>query len=99
MQALIDIDEWRENFSEDAGGSVAPPVLATDNEASFCKSEKEIREYMDDKLIVVYVAHSYLAQEDQEPNNNELITTLTPIVEKQLDFRLHKNVNALIQEV
>ena len=54
---------------------------------------------MDDKLIVVYVAHSYLAQEDQEPNNNELITTLTPIVEKQLDFRLHKKVNALIQEV
>ena len=50
-------------------------------------------------MIVVYVAHSYVAQEDQEPNKNELITSLTPIVEKRLDFRLHKNVNALIQEV
>ena len=54
---------------------------------------------MNDKMIVVYVAHSYVAQEDQEPNKNELITSLTPIVEKRLDFRLHKNVNALIQEV
>ena len=51
---------------------------------------------MNDKVVVVYAAQSYLSQDDQEPNNNELITSLTPIVEKRLDFRLHKSVNALI---
>ena len=62
-------------------------------------NEKEMREYMANKVIVIYVAESYVAQEDQEPNANELITYLSPIIQKSLDFRAAKTVNALISEI
>lgn len=58
-----------------------------------------MRDYMQDKMIVVYVADSYVAQEDQTPNENELITYLTPIMTKRLDFRLSKTVNLLVKEI
>ena len=50
LPEVINIDTWRESFSEDAGRIKA--ISDTQNEASICKSEKEIREFMDDKLIV-----------------------------------------------
>ena len=59
-----------------------------------------MRDYMQDKMIVVYVAESYVAQqENQAPNENELITYLTPIMTKRLDFRLSKTVNLLVREI
>ena len=54
---------------------------------------------MANKMIVVYVAESYVAQEDQKPNENELVTYLNPIIKKTLDFRASKTVNTLISEV
>ena len=58
-----------------------------------------MRDYMNDKMIVVYVSESYVAQEDQVPNENELITFLTPIMSKRLDFRLSKTVDLLVKEI
>ena len=103
----ITVETWREKYYEEEGlsdGSSAATAASSSSSGAqsasviepFCKSDDEIREYLNDKVVVVYVAQSYVAQEDQEPNNNELITSLTPIVEKRLDFRLHKYVNALI---
>ena len=37
--------------------------------------------------------------DEKDANENELITFLTPLVEKSLDFRSSKSVNTLIQEV
>ena len=54
---------------------------------------------MSNKVIVVYVAESYVAQEDQEPNENELVTYLNPIISKTLDFRAAKTVNAMVSEI
>ena len=50
-------------------------------------------------MIVIYVSESYVAQEDQTPNENELITYLTPIIEKRLDYRTSKSVRARVQEI
>ena len=58
-----------------------------------------MRTYMSNKVIVVYVAESYVAQEDQEPNENELVTYLNPIISKTLDFRAAKTVNAMVSEI
>ena len=58
-----------------------------------------MRTYMSNKVIVVYVAESYVAQEDQEPNENDLVTYLNPIISKTLDFRAAKTVNAMVSEI
>ena len=58
-----------------------------------------MRNYMKNKMIVVYSAESFVAQEDQKPNENELITYLKPIIKKTLDFRASKTVNAIISEI
>ena len=55
-----------------------------------------MRLYMADKTVVVYTEASYVSQTDQEPNENELVTYLTPIVEKRLDYRLSKIVNTVV---
>ena len=59
-----------------------------------CRTDEEMRNYMRDKRIVVFSAKSFLSEENSQPNENELVTYLTPIVEKQLDFPLQKSVKA-----
>ena len=68
----------------------------SDIDYSKCKTDAEMREYMTDKTIVVYAEASYVSRTDQEPNENELVTYLTPIVEKRLDYRLSKIVNTVV---
>ena len=73
--------------------------VGTSEEEPYCRTNDQIRAYMLDKRIVVYTAQSFLSEESKSPNENELVTYLTPILEKRLDFRLHKSVNAVMQEV
>ena len=68
----------------------------SDIDYSKCKTDSEMRLYMADKTVVVYTEASYVSQTDQEPNENELVTYLTPIVEKRLDYRLSKIVNTVV---
>lgn len=84
---------------KEANANVIPRQLQETPAETECKSDYEMRKYFQDKVIVVYVAESYVAQDDQIPNQNELITYLNPIVTKQLDFRLSKSVNMLVKEI
>ena len=53
---------------------------------------------MKNKSIVVFATESFVKEEDQEPNNNEVQHYMVPIAEKRLDFRYHKNIGAQIEE-
>lgn len=60
-----------------------------------CATAKEIREYLQDKSIVVYSSRSFV-KEDSESGKNELVTFLEPVADKRLDFKYHKRVEAVI---
>ena len=55
---------------------------------------------MQNKSIVVYVSYSYLNQAYYSNTNDaDLVKFLTTLVEKRLDFKLSKSVNANIKEI
>ena len=72
-------------------------AAATTVESNECATAQEIRDYLQDKSIVVYSARSFV-KEDQEKGSNELITFLEPVADKRLDFKYHKRVEAVIQK-
>jgi hypothetical protein len=42
--------------------------------------------------LVVLATKSFVKEEGQEPNKNELVSYLVPLAEKRLDYRYHKEV-------
>ena len=63
-----------------------------------CRPIDEIREYLRDKTIVVFATESYVEDEVIEANNRKVISSLTPIIEKRLDFASHKEVKIEVVE-
>ena len=64
-----------------------------------CESENLFLDYFLDKTIVVFATESFIKEEDQEPNKNEVQSYMVPIAEKRLDYRAHKNIGAQIEEI
>ena len=85
--------------------SVASPqvgdVLETETTATYefkCKSEDEIRDYLKDKSLVIFATSSYIETEVVEENNREVITSLSPIITKRLDYTYHKVMEVEVEE-
>ena len=60
-----------------------------------CASAQEIREYLQDKTIVVYATQSFVRESTDSDKGNEIVNYLEPLVEKRLDFKYHKSVEAV----
>ena len=85
--------------------SVASPqvgdILETETTATYefkCKSEDEIRDYLKDKSLVIFATSSYIETEVVEENNREVITSLSPIITKRLDYTYHKVMEVEVEE-
>lgn len=65
-----------------------------------CKSENEIRKYLENKTIVVFATESFVKEDtNAETNKNELVSFMVPIAEKRLDFKYHKEIIVQVEEL
>ena len=64
-----------------------------------CEAEQLFLDYFLDKTIVVFSTESFVKEENQEPNQNEVQSYMVPVAEKRLDYRAHKNIGAQVEEI
>lgn len=68
-----------------------------DQQGPYCASAQQIRDYLQDKTIVVYATQSFVKEADFETTDkSELVQYLEPLAEKRLDFKYHKKMEAVI---